>query len=124
MARAKRDHNTGSVIPRKADLTARVMLGYKTNKQGRTVPNRRIVHASSKGELNRKVIAAQQHHLENLNPAPKILTVKELCTLWKAEKEKSGTEANTNDNYDSIVCLLYTSPSPRDGLLSRMPSSA
>ena len=27
-----------------------------------------------------------------------------------------------HDAYD--VCLLYTSPSPRDGLLSRMPSSA
>ena len=25
---------------------------------------------------------------------------------------------------DSSICLLYTSPSPRDGLLSRMPSSA
>ena len=25
---------------------------------------------------------------------------------------------------DAIACLLYTSPSPRDGLLSRMPSSA
>ena len=24
----------------------------------------------------------------------------------------------------SLICLLYTSPSPRDGLLSRMPSSA
>ena len=24
----------------------------------------------------------------------------------------------------SMICLLYTSPSPRDGLLSRMPSSA
>ena len=24
----------------------------------------------------------------------------------------------------SVFCLLYTSPSPRDGLLSRMPSSA
>ena len=24
----------------------------------------------------------------------------------------------------SMCCLLYTSPSPRDGLLSRMPSSA
>ena len=24
----------------------------------------------------------------------------------------------------SLSCLLYTSPSPRDGLLSRMPSSA
>ena len=23
-----------------------------------------------------------------------------------------------------VACLLYTSPSPRDGLLSRMPSSA
>ena len=26
--------------------------------------------------------------------------------------------------YGSGTCLLYTSPSPRDGLLSRMPSSA
>ena len=26
--------------------------------------------------------------------------------------------------YQPQVCLLYTSPSPRDGLLSRMPSSA
>ena len=25
---------------------------------------------------------------------------------------------------ESDLCLLYTSPSPRDGLLSRMPSSA
>ena len=25
---------------------------------------------------------------------------------------------------DGSLCLLYTSPSPRDGLLSRMPSSA
>ena len=25
---------------------------------------------------------------------------------------------------DTYICLLYTSPSPRDGLLSRMPSSA
>ena len=30
-----------------------------------------------------------------------------------------------NDRFDEPVgCLLYTSPSPRDGLLSRMPSSA
>ena len=27
-------------------------------------------------------------------------------------------------NCESDFCLLYTSPSPRDGLLSRMPSSA
>ena len=39
------------------------------------------------------------------------------------------TAASTNTAYaltytSSIACLLYTSPSPRDGLLSRMPSSA
>ena len=27
-------------------------------------------------------------------------------------------------SYIGYTCLLYTSPSPRDGLLSRMPSSA
>ena len=29
-----------------------------------------------------------------------------------------------SEGWQSFVCLLYTSPSPRDGLLSRMPSSA
>ena len=29
-----------------------------------------------------------------------------------------------NTPFDVASCLLYTSPSPRDGLLSRMPSSA
>ena len=32
-------------------------------------------------------------------------------------------QEDTLDEY-TRVCLLYTSPSPRDGLLSRMPSSA
>ena len=31
-----------------------------------------------------------------------------------------GEDIDLNDR----ICLLYTSPSPRDGLLSRMPSSA
>ena len=30
----------------------------------------------------------------------------------------------TNPSAETRGCLLYTSPSPRDGLLSRMPSSA
>ena len=33
-------------------------------------------------------------------------------------------EKNTENNKAYSCCLLYTSPSPRDGLLSRMPSSA
>ena len=34
-----------------------------------------------------------------------------------------GPNVEIGDN-TIIGCLLYTSPSPRDGLLSRMPSSA
>ena len=33
-------------------------------------------------------------------------------------------KANVTPATQVITCLLYTSPSPRDGLLSRMPSSA
>ena len=49
------------------------------------------------------------------------------------EKEKKDTSpvrysANGYTSYGAntniLDCLLYTSPSPRDGLLSRMPSSA
>ena len=37
------------------------------------------------------------------------------------DPEKVGLKAQDVLSYG---CLLYTSPSPRDGLLSRMPSSA
>ena len=36
----------------------------------------------------------------------------------------SELNAEANNSIQLIACLLYTSPSPRDGLLSRMPSSA
>ena len=42
----------------------------------------------------------------------------ELCAI------RDDLSAFQNDNVQVIACLLYTSPSPRDGLLSRMPSSA
>ena len=49
--------------------------------------------------------------------------------------DKNLVDAPTDNIYEAIsiiakratqinTCLLYTSPSPRDGLLSRMPSSA
>ena len=36
----------------------------------------------------------------------------------------AAASAATVCTYHVDTCLLYTSPSPRDGLLSRMPSSA
>ena len=41
----------------------------------------------------------------------------------RAEKWLYAGESDTAIAHVTI-CLLYTSPSPRDGLLSRMPSSA
>ena len=42
----------------------------------------------------------------------KVVNHGNIAKLWSAYIDKE------------ITCLLYTSPSPRDGLLSRMPSSA
>ena len=52
---------------------------------------------------------------EDILKAIEEMSVMELVELISAIEEKFGVTA---------ACLLYTSPSPRDGLLSRMPSSA
>ena len=50
--------------------------------------------------------------------------------LYKANVQSAqitvqeGSPISGGAALDAITCLLYTSPSPRDGLLSRMPSSA
>ena len=43
------------------------------------------------------------------------------CPACFKQMNLFGKQAGADVIY---VCLLYTSPSPRDGLLSRMPSSA
>ena len=45
---------------------------------------------------------------------------------FKANAFRNGDfiEVSDSDITGKWACLLYTSPSPRDGLLSRMPSSA
>ena len=41
-----------------------------------------------------------------------------------ARADTSFSAGEDHGPLQGIPCLLYTSPSPRDGLLSRMPSSA
>ena len=55
-------------------------------------------------------IAAQNGHIE-------------ICKLI-VENVEHKNPARNNGTTPLYICLLYTSPSPRDGLLSRMPSSA
>ena len=52
----------------------------------------------------------------SFNGLPDVL--KEVGPFYEAEDDKNEHEAYVNS------CLLYTSPSPRDRSLSRMPSSA
>ena len=44
------------------------------------------------------------------------------ANFLRKELDKPGVQMVVVELY--ATCLLYTSPSPRDGLLSRMPSSA
>ena len=51
----------------------------------------------------------------------------EECFAWLSSWKNAPTHtiAGVQELYQQLLpCLLYTSPSPRDGLLSRMPSSA
>ena len=42
----------------------------------------------------------------------------------EAKLMRKSVVAELTASAEGKLCLLYTSPSPRDGLLSRMPSSA
>ena len=56
------------------------------------------------------------------------------CGRTVIVREKNSSEGTSSAVIEPVavgkktakekICLLYTSPSPRDGLLSRMPSSA
>ena len=78
-----------------------------------------------------------REHIENINIIESAEVVAICDTNENSRKQtKSLVRDSTkfyndlneliNDNIADayIICLLYTSPSPRDGLLSRMPSSA
>ena len=84
-------------------------------------------------EENRKVIANNTTYLENrINELGKsqndyqISTSKKITLLEsKIELKQNSKQLLVNNNTNNLtICLLYTSPSPRDRQKSRMPSSA
>ena len=48
---------------------------------------------------------------------------RQYSTAWAEHNQWSSARSDVKAAW-KYTCLLYTSPSPRDGLLSRMPSSA
>ena len=52
------------------------------------------------------------------------LTTRQLALLMSVYLDGGPHTVRSLAAQLGVTCLLYTSPSPRDGLLSRMPSSA
>ena len=65
------------------------------------------------------------HDAKSIFEVPQILYDQGILDSIFTKFAKVGM-VNASANWDewNKICLLYTSPSPRDGLLSRMPSSA
>ena len=68
-------------------------------------------------ELVEKVYATLEDNIAKLRS-------RKSDSLTLAEKILYGHARNVNEVSMNRGCLLYTSPSPRDAQLSRMPSSA
>ena len=69
-----------------------------------------------------KVLTGRRHEIATIR---KYAGLAPFCSIFESEHDIMGAgHASTSIGYAVGLCLLYTSPSPRDGLLSRMPSSA
>ena len=69
---------------------------------------KRVAHANAGGAVQREVVS-----IAELIPSH---VQKVFACVYHESRTITPTQLE--------VCLLYTSPSPRDGLLTRMPSSA
>ena len=66
---------------------------------------------------------------DTITPAPIVPDVPEIDVAkiydgLKTKERNADTKTAQKNAQGNTGCLLYTSPTPRDGLLSRMPSSA
>ena len=69
--------------------------------------------------------AATQQEFDGPLPQPFPREIGPRAMEYLAEVVDSGLTCDMVGRFEqAFACLLYTSPSPRDGLLSRMPSSA
>ena len=84
--------------------------------------NSNKVQKNSKKENNFKRLAENRYAKFQYEISETIEAGIEL--LGTEVKSIRNGKANLRDGYCSFSCLLYTSPSPRDWMVSRMPSSA
>ena len=78
--------------------------------------SRESEQSSQSSQSSEEMDSSGQEEEEHVDPWSRIQN--KVCNRHEAQLEALINE------YEQNGCLLYTSPSPRDGLLSRMPSSA
>ena len=88
-----------------------------------------LVHVRLRGSVSDAAGNAVMNNVKMVAPKlqPHLLRIGKAIDFWfDAETEEIAREQMDllSDRMLANTCLLYTSPSPRDGLLSRMPSSA
>src|SRR5665647_2259933 len=96
-------------------------LRIKANIQvGQHVGRRMPDAIDAQGEFTAAFVEAAKGYLGNANPQ-----LRRDGEWSQANDVANISPAAVNGAFGvALCCLLYTSPSPRDGLLSRMPSSA
>ena len=68
--------------------------------------------------------ARDRRRIKNLKTDPAAQKHGPIKVMLDYQRELEVTQPEVVPAATGSICLLYTSPSPRDGLLSRMPSSA
>ena len=85
-----------------------------------------LIPAQARADVTRLLILNDEQTSETSAAATDVLRRFARYSSWTCTFVSSEDVPDT-DGYTAVIictCLLYTSPSPRDGLLSRMPSSA
>mgnify|MGYP003376045829 CR=1 FL=1 len=118
LTRLKAELEQSKKEAKKSDLAAQEAL--KTKKALDDLQREITSLKAEKTKIEGKLIEANKTGITSISAGNKLHT-----QVTELTKEKTQLTKKITDLESSLKsCLLYTSPSPRDGLLSRMPSSA
>ena len=86
----------------------------------------KIAGSNNRADIFTKFVSTDvlQRHLGRVGLQSRISTHRIYSIRQQGTVTSNFSTYQIHDDKYIYTCLLYTSPSPRDGLLSRMPSSA
>ena len=107
---------TNPTFAQNIDIQEDIKIGFTCKLEKKIVKNSEYNYQTFQAkDLNEKNLDKLEIHAKY--PEKFLITG---LSVFLSKNKKFDVKVVNKD----IVCLLYTSPSPRDGLLSRMPSSA